>query len=247
MRQLALFLVGIGLLGSQKAWGHGFQVHVDGSNKLQVTSIDPHAGSNPYYAVETLTGSTTPRSTIHPGFEPTGGFTDTAKVYFDVLGPLWFSPGSGTPTADPNGVALSILSQDLGIGGSLSLSGLTGSQNGFLIGEYDGGLLGVEGAEEHQLFYQLTKAGGVPPGAYAVGLQLRGTNGSGQPYVPSAPLVAIFNIGLNTTTTLPAVASQLYTVAIPEPSAQALAWMGSTLLVIGRGWRCRRARRTSAA
>jgi hypothetical protein len=237
MRSMVLFVFMIAALAcAEKAWAHGFLVSVDGNNKLQLATEDATAGGNLSYAVQALIGSSTPKATDHPGYDAVSGFANGAQVYFDVLGPLWYSPGSGAPTVAPAGVTLSITPQDGTIVGSVSLSGLTGPQTGFLVGEYDAGELGVY---QHQLYYELAKTGGLPSGAYAVAMQLRGTSATSQPYVESDPFVAVFNNGVSVGS-LPTVASQLYTVAIPEPSAFVLAAMAGVALFALGGRRLRR-------
>jgi hypothetical protein len=220
---------------AERAAAHGFPITVDGSNKLQVTTEDPTAGSQLVYKVQTLIGNSVSRATDHPGYEGASGFGTGDQVFFDVLGPLWFSSG-GAPVQAAAGVTLSIVPQDGTIPGSVLASGSTGALSGFLIGEYDGTALG---AYEHQLFYELDDAAGIPAGAYAIALRLRGTNAALEPYVPSDPLVAVFNIGLSIPT-LNAIGPSLFSAAVPvpEPSTAALAAVaGMALMAAASGRR----------
>jgi hypothetical protein len=231
-------VVAILLAGADSLWAHGLQITIDGTGKLQLVSDDPTAGSNLIYKVQTMFGNATSRSNDHPGYDASAGFSLGDSIYFDSLGPLWYSPGSGGTQHSPVGVNLAITPQDLTIPGGVTVTGSSGFQNGFLIGEYDGLALG---AYEHQLNYQIDVPSGIPIGAYAITLQLRGSDAANQPFVPSDALVAVFNVGLplgsfNT------VAGELYTAAtgVPEPSSILLA----TTAACGLAWFARRKRRS---
>lgn len=75
--------------------------------------------------MQTLIGNSLSRGTDHPGYEGISGFGSGDQVFFDVLGPLWFSSG-GAPVHAAAGVSLTILPQDLLIPGSVVATGSTG-------------------------------------------------------------------------------------------------------------------------
>ncbi len=232
MRRLffvALFVVA-STTGSQ-AFAHGFRIDIVG-NKLVLNSDDPTAGSNSIYKVQALLGPAAFRSTDHPGFDVESGFSSGESISFDVLGPLWYSTG-GAPVHSLAGVNMVITPQDITIPGSVTVTGTSGVQTGFLIGVFDGSALG---AYEHQNNYEIDVPGGVPIGAYALAMRLTGTNAAHQAFLPSDPFVAVFNNGL-AIGGFPAVANQLYTAAlpVPEPSSLVLAVLaGIGLLAVGR-------------
>lgn len=209
----------VALAGAEQAWAHGFKVTIDANHKLQLVSEDPTAGGLPLYKVQSLFGGATLRETDHPGFEAFSGFVSGDTISFSLLGPLWFSPGAGTPVPAAAGNVLSLAHQDGSVLIPPTVTGSSGPQAGFQVGEYDGFALSEF---EHQLGYKLENAGGLPTGAFAVALRLLGTDHNAQPFTPSEPFVAIFNVGL-TPTTLAAVAPQLYASAVPEPSSMVLA------------------------
>ncbi len=221
--------VALAAVSANLAFGHGFRLTTD-NGKLVLTSEDPTAGGLPIYKVQSLLGPATFKSADHPGYEVQSGIGSGALISFDVLGPLWYSTG-GEPVPSP--VDMLVTPQDIFVPGSVTVTGDSGFQTGFLIGEYDGSSLG---AFEHQLSYAISVPAGVPLGAYALAMQLTGFDALGQPYTPSDPFVAVFNNGMPVGN-LPAVAALLYTAAIPvpEPSSivlAALATLGVT--VIGR-------------
>ena len=194
---LAMYLLAVTLVASH-AWGHGFRIDIDNSNKLVLHSDDPNAGPRSIYQVQSLLGPSAFRSNDHPGydvdsFNGPSGFSGGESIGFDVLGPLWYSNG-GVPVHSATGVDMVITPQDFSILGSVTVSGSSQFQNGFLIGEYDGFSLG---AYEHQLNYEIDVTGGVPVGAYAVAMRLTGANAANQSYLPSDPFVAVFNNGLS--------------------------------------------------
>ncbi len=220
--------------GAPPALGHGFLVSIDGNNALQLTSEDGTAGGLLMYKVQTLNpaGVSAVKSTDHPGFEAASGFLGNEQVYFEVLGPLWFSSG-GAPTEAATGVSLELMPQDLTVPGSTTVDGTTGPQSGFLIGEYkvyEGGGAATLGAYEHQLNYEIDASPSVPIGAFAFAMRLIGINSVGQPFIPSTPFVAVFNNGLSLTT-LNTISPQLFSVAVPEPSGWALAAVGAVGLL----------------
>ena len=232
-----LALTAIWLAGAATALGHGFKVSIDAQGKLQLVSEDDTAGGNLIYKVQSMLGPSTSKSHDHPGFEAISGFGGGESVYFDSLGPLWYSPGSGATQPSPAGVNMTVIPQDLSPA-SITITGTSGFQPGFLVGEYADGALGVY---DHQLYYSIDVLTGVPTGAYAITLQLRGTDGNGQPLVPSDAFVAVFNNGMNLTA-FNTVAGELYTTAIgvPEPSSILLA----TTAACGLAWFARRRRRS---
>ncbi len=195
MRQLLITVCcAMAVFVGRDALGHGFRIRIDGDNKLLLRSDDPGAGEGLIYRAVTMLGPATSRSTDHPGYDVNtldgpSGFAGGESIGFDALGPLWYSDG-GTPVLSPAGVNMKITSQDLGVTGSVTVTGESEFQTGFLIGVYDGSALG---AYEHQLNYQMDVLGGVPIGAFALKLQLTGANAASQPLVPSDPLVAVFN------------------------------------------------------
>lgn len=196
---LACLMIFVGTAGN--ALGHGFRIDIDGNNKLVLHSDDPTAGMGSIYRVPTLLGPANSRSNDHPGydvdsFNGPSGFSGGESISFDALGPLWYSNG-GTPVHSPAGVNMVITPQDLGTPGSVTVTGVSGFQSGFLIGTYDGSSLGTY---EHQLYYQIDVPGGVPLGAFGLKLHLTGTNAASQPFTPSKPLVAVFNNGLDAAT-----------------------------------------------
>ena len=238
MNRFSIFVLSlIWLACAETALGHGFKVSIDPQGKLQLESEDPTAGGNLIYKVQALLGPSTSKSHDHPGFEAISGFAEGDSVYFDSLGPLWYSPGSGATQHSPAGVNMTIIPQDA-IPGLVTITGTSGNQAGFLVGQYSSGALG---AYDHQLYYSIDVPTGVPIGAYAITLQLRGTHENGQQLVPSDAFVAVFNNGLNLTS-FNTVAGELYTAAIgvPEPSSILLA----TTAACGLAWFARRKRRS---
>lgn len=238
MNRFSIFVLSlIWLACAETALGHGFKVSIDPQGKLQLESEDGTAGGNLIYKVQSLLGPATSKSHDHPGFEAVSGFSGGELISFDSLGPLWYSPGSGATQHSPAGVNMTIIPQDLSPA-SITIEGTSGFQTGFLVGEYADGALG---AYDHQLYYSIDVPTGVPVGAYAITLQLRGTDGNGQPLVPSDAFVAVFNNGLNLTS-FNTVAGELYTAAIgvPEPSSILLAMTAAC----GLAWFARRKRRS---
>ena len=225
------------IASAESAFAHGFNITVDANGKLQMTSVDPTAGGNLIYKVQSMLGPATSKSHDHPGYDAVSGFSEGDSIYFDSLGPLWYSPGSGATQHSPVGVDMVIIPQDA-IPGSVTVTGTSGIQPGFLVGEY---LDGAPGAYEHQLDYTIDVPTGVPIGAYAITLQLRGTYENDQPFLPSDAFVVVFNNGLNLTS-FNTVAGELYTTAIgvPEPSSILLA----TTAACGLAWFARRKRRS---
>jgi len=220
-----LFVLSVGPV--TVARGHGFLVSTN-NGKLTLISEDSNAGGLPLYTVQSMLGPANFKSADHPGYDVQGGITAGASISFDVLGPLWYSTG-GAPVPSP--VDMSIVPQDILVPGSVTVTGSSGFQTGFLIGEYDGANLG---AFEHQLNYSIAVPGSVPIGAYAVALQLTGMDSGGSPYTPSDPFVAVFNNGLSVGS-LPAVSAQLYGVAVvPEPSSIVLAVVAGMALLFAR-------------
>ncbi len=211
---LALLLV-LAATSAPQVHAHGFRVSVIG-NKLELASDDPTAGGLSIYKVQSLLGPATFKSSDHPGFEAQSGFSSGAEVSFNVLGPLLYSTGVGDPVASP--VDMLISPQDFLIPGSVTVTGTSGFQTGFLVGEYAGGSLGEF---EHQLSYAINVPGGVPIGVYALSMQLTGVDALGQPYLASDPFVAVFNNGMPVQS-LPGIAEDLYNVAVPEPSSVVL-------------------------
>jgi hypothetical protein len=228
MKHLHLIVVfAIAVSSANFAWAHGFLITAPGG-KLTLTSEDPTAGGLPLYKVQSLLGPSTFKSADHPGYDVQSGITIGTSIGFNVLGPLWYSTGGGAPLHSPAGVDMDIVPQDILVPGAVVVTGDSGIQPGFLIGQYDGLSLG---AFEHQLNYSLSVPTGVPIGAYAVALQLTGVDALGQPLTSSDPFVAVFNNGLPVNT-LPAVAGQLYAaaIAVPEPSSIVLALLGMTAM-----------------
>jgi hypothetical protein len=228
MRKVTLALLLLLVAASaDRALAHGFRISVDGG-KLNLVSEDPTAGGLPIYKVQSLLGPANYKSSDHPGFDPQSGFSNGDQVSFNVLGPLLYSTGSGDPIPSP--VDMEISPQDILIPGSVTVTGSSGFQTGFLIGEYSGGSLSEF---EHQLYYSISVPGSVPIGAYAITLQLTGVNSLGQPFTPSDPFVAFFNNGLSVGS-LPGVAQTLYNAAVPEPSSVVLLSLAGLGLVAFR-------------
>ncbi len=232
-RQLLTAFVMMALAGASNAFGHGFRIDIDANNKIVLHTDDPNAGSRSIYEVQTLLGPSAFRSTDHPGYDVDtlngdSGVTIGASFGFNVLGPLWYSNG-GAPVPSPVGKNMVITPQDFTIPGSVTVTGTSGFQNGFLIGAYDGSTLGVY---EHQFNYEIDVPGGVPVGAYALSMELTGTNNVGVPYVASDPFVIVFNNGY-LISAFPALADQLYTAAlpVPEPSTMVLAAIAGVGLI----------------
>lgn len=223
---LALLLMFVATSANQ-ALAHGFRVSVVGG-KLEMVSEDPTAGGLAIYKVQSLLGPATFKSSDHPGYEAETGFSSGAEVSFNVLGPLLYSTGVGSAVASP--VDMLISPQDFLISGSVTVTGSSGFQSGFLIGEYSGGSLGEF---EHQLNYAISVPGGVPLGVYALSMQLTGVDALGQPYTASDPFVAVFNNGMPVQS-LPAIAADLYNVAVPEPSSVVLLSLAGLGLVARR-------------
>lgn len=231
-RQLLASLAIAAFASVSPAFGHGFLIDVV-NNKLVLQTEDPTAGGNSIYKVQALLGPAAFRSTDHPGYDVAGGIANGDSISFNVLSPLWYSPGAGAPIHSPVGVNMVITPQDFSISGSVTATGTSGFQTGFLIGQFDGVALG---AYEHQLNYEIDVPGGVPVGAYAIALQLTGVNAANQPFLASDPFVAVFNNGLQIGG-FPAVANQLYTAAmtVPEPSSIMLAALaGAGVIAFGR-------------
>ncbi len=220
------------LAAAAPAWGHGFLI-VNDAGKLVMFSEDPNAGGEPIYTVQSLLGPANFKSADHPGFDIQSGIASGASISFDVLGPLWFDNNVDPPMPSPAGVDLLIEPQDIFVPGSVTVSGTSGFQPGFLIGDYDGSSLGTY---EHQLYYSFQVDPAVPLGAYAVAMQLTGFDAQGQPFTPSDPFVTVFNNGLPVGI-LPAMAGDLFAAAtnVPEPSAIVLAGLATIgLLATGR-------------
>ncbi len=220
-------LVAVTAASANVAHGHGFLISND-NGKLVLTSEDPAAGGLPIYTVQALLGTATYKSTDHPGFDVQSGIGGGASITFDVLGPLWYTVGSGSPIPSP--VDMNISPQDISVPGSVTVTGGSGFQPGFLIGEFDGTNLGTY---EHQLYYEWDVPSGVPIGTYAVAMELTGIDSSGHPFTPSDPFVAVFNNGLPVGN-LPIIAGQLYAAAItvPEPSSVILALLAGIGLAV---------------
>lgn len=231
-RLSSLFSIAVVLAVACDAHAHGFRID-NVANKLVLHSEDPTAGALSIYKVQALLGPSTFRSNDHPGYEVDNGFLGGESIHFDVLGPLWYSSGGAPPAPSPTGVDMVISPQDLMIPGSVTVSGLSGLQTGFLIGDYDSSS-GELGSFEHQLNYLIAVPSGVPTGAYALAMRLTGTNAADQPFLPSDPFVAVFNNNLALSTFNP-LAVDLYWAAVPEPSAFVLASVGLVgLLAIWR-------------
>jgi Dockerin type I domain len=202
MRRLVLIPFLLVCLGvADRAVGHGFRIDIDGDNKLVLHSDDPTANGGLIYKVPALLGPPNSRSNDEPGYDVDdlngpSGFSGGESIGFDAMGPLWYSDGNMT-TPSPDGVDIVITAQDLSVTEPVTVTGISGLQSGFLIGVYDGAALG---AYEHQLNYQIDVPGGVPVGAYSLGLRLTGTNAASQPFTPSERFAAIFNNGLDATT-----------------------------------------------
>ncbi len=221
MKRLLSFSVFAMLLAATApAWGHGFRI-VNDSGKLVLFSDDPNAGGDPIYTVTMMLGGGNFIAESHPGFDVQSGITSGSSISFNVLGPLWFETDGGTPMPSPTGVDMLIEPQDILVPGSTTVTGTSGFQAGFLIGDYDGSELGTI---EHQLYYSIAAQPSVPVGAFAITMQLTGFDSQGQAFTPSDPFVAVFNNGISMGN-LPAVAGDLYAAAIgvPEPSSIVLA------------------------
>ena len=126
----------------QAAHGHGFRIDIDANNKLVLHSDDPTVGTGLIYKAPSLLGPATSRSQDHPGydvdtFNGPSGFSNGESIGFDATGPLWYSDG-GTTIPSPEGVNMVITPQDLGTPGSVTVTGTSEIQGGFLIGVYDG-------------------------------------------------------------------------------------------------------------
>ena len=237
----ATIALGLFAYASQLA-AHGFHIALDASRKLQLSSDDPSAGARLLYTQDALLGPIYSRSHDHPGFDVDPGqlgITPGSRFTFNSVGPLWFANASAGPQPAETGVTMLIRSQDPAISSDLEIRRNSRFQVGFLIGAFDGTAIGTF---EHQLEYELDVPidpafpDGLPVGAYAISLQLTGMDGAGQPFVPSDPFVIVFNnklpIGI-----LPGIANQLYAViAVPEPSAFALACaaLGAVVWAAGR-------------
>ena len=211
------FVVMCCLFAVGNALGHGFRISIDANNKLAIRSDDPTVGMGLIYKAPALLGPAHSRSQDHPGYDVNtlngpSGFSGGESIGFDAMGALWYSDGNAT-VPSPTGVNLVITPQDLATPGSVTVTGTSESQPGFLIGVYDGSALG---AYEHQLNYQIDVPGGVPVGAYSLGLRLTGTNAASQPFAPSERFAAIFNNGLDSTT-FASVATSLAAHALEIP------------------------------
>lgn len=219
MIRLRLFscFVAFCLAAAGSARGHGFRIDIDANNKLVLHSDDPTANGGLIYKVPSFLGPPTSRSQDHPGYDVDtldgpSGFSGGESIGFDAMGSLWYSDGNAT-TPSPDGVNMVITPQDLSTPGSVTVTGTSEFQPGFLIGVYQDLALG---AYEHQLNYQIDVPGGVPVGAYSLGLRLTGTSAASQPFTPSERFAAIFNNGLDSAT-FAAVATSLAAHALEIP------------------------------
>lgn len=210
-----------------QAWGHGFSLSMSG-NALTASSNDFPANGNPHLfnaSFEDLLGEL---SSDHGG-AGSNLFGTNKSLSFEVLGPLWFSTGNGSPaTAARDGLSLLVEGARVGFPGTIQVDGASTHINGFAI----------SGNTSHEFLSTLTADPSLPfaaadQGVYGIMYRVIGSPVGGAPYTPTPWLVSTwmtpgFNPGtdpLSPTSPLSLAQNAIYSaaIAVPEPSTIALA------------------------
>jgi hypothetical protein len=215
------------VLWAPLAWGHGFSLSLSGNN-LSASSNSFPANGNQYLFGEAFDDVLGELVTDH-GAAGASLFGTGKSLTFEVLGPLWFSNGNGSPaTPARDGLSLVVEGSRPGFPGLIEIDGASTHVAGFAI----------SGNTSHEFLSTLTDDPSLPfaaadNGVYGIMYRVIGSPVGGAPYVPTPWLVSTwmtpgFNPGndpLSPTSPLSIAQRAIYTaaVAVPEPSTIALA------------------------
>lgn len=229
MRCFLMFVFALATLGvTASTFGHGFVITLSGNqivgqsndfptlpaSLFDTNAAEPNPGTFPttYRAasgsIEASTGFN-----VNPMNPP----VDTFR--FDFLGGLWHSSG-GTATAADAAVRLNANSATSPAGADL-----LGNSNG-------AAGFALAGISSHEVTWWLigtsSSLNDIPGGAYGAVLQVSGTSGNGNPFLPTGPLVVVFKTPDFTDLTAFANARDaIYAAAVPEPAGVLLAAIGA--------------------
>ncbi|MEX2113716.1 MAG: hypothetical protein WD845_11055 [Pirellulales bacterium] len=223
------------------AWGHGFNLSLTG-NSLGATSNSYPANGNPYLFGEVFEEVLGELTTDH-GAAGASLFGTGKELSFEVLGPLWYSNGNPAVAAR-DGLSLLVEGDRPGFPGSIEIDGASSYIDGYAI----------SGNTSHEFLSTLTADLLAPfsvadEGVYGIMYRVKGSPVGGSPYEPTAWLVSTWmtpgffpgSDPLAPTSPLNLARNAIYSaaIAVPEPSAIALA--GAASIVVA-AFGCRRCR-----
>lgn len=213
-----------------RVWGHGFALSLSG-NSLVAVSPEPPSDGNPAVFVTAFEDVLGNLEAGHGGSGGGAAFIVNRYFNFELAGPLLYSNGgAAVPAAD--GIKMTLIGQQAGFSGQVSLDGDDGLIGGFPI----------SGRTSHEFIFRLTSSGALPDGVYGVMYRVSGgpgtrENPTGPAYDSTPWIMSVFATPgfdpdpLNPNPAVDVAARELWAAAVPEPASMVMLSAGLAVAV----------------